>query len=367
MSDNGDTGIVVMPNASLTVNGGIPKLPVLRNAGFGIEVRGALSATNVEVGFSMLHGVLVDSAAPVLLTTSDVHDSGHHPDFSIDGQIGVYALRASDAGTGIELVGSGLERCAVYDNSGDGIVLGDPATQNGVVYGRILDTDVYGNQVGIRIWQKDTGAASTHYEVLANNILLNRAEGLHVEPSFFIRVFQRSIAAITVNSIHNNARVESADCSGQQTAPQVWFRGQAPFPCTENCVFRPNDAGVPTDPVCDAQTTEISCLQQTDPQFSADTVEHACVWNFSAGYCDFGYPFNGICDTGTPNSIWGYEGTGINLPLTVGMFVSERAAVNGRNDLWKFGGQANRDFFIDSDPDSFSDVSSCSAPPNVCP
>jgi hypothetical protein len=369
VSDNGDSGVVVLPNAALTLTGGTPKLPVLRNAGLGLDVRGALSATDVEVGFSLEHGVLVDSAAPVLLTNCDVHDSGHHPSRSLDAQIGVYALRASDATVGLTLDGTLLETCLIHDNSGDGIVLGDPSFQNGVVYGRIRDTVIFANTVGIRIWEKDTGAASTHYQLVATNVYLNRAEGLHLETSFFIRHSVSEIAAITSSNFHNNAREATADCSGQQTAPQVWFQGRAPFPCTSNCTFRPNTfpGDVPTDPVCHAQTTELECLDQTDPQQSADTVAHACAWNQVTGYCDFGYPFSGVCNTGTPNAIYGYTATGLNLPLTVGMFVSGKAAVQGTNDEWLRGGQVNRDFTFDSDPESSASVTSCQPPPLFCP
>jgi hypothetical protein len=203
--------------------------------------------------------------------------------------------------------------------------------------------------------------------VRLSQIYLNRASGLHVQSSFAIRSnVLTKLRHYDGNAIHNNARMPSADCSGAQTAPQVWFDGPASFRCSGDCTYRPDGSGIPTDPVCAAQDNEVACDNQ-NTSVSVDFFEHACVWNASLGYCDLGYRFGGACGGSDENQLWGYEGTGSNLPNSVGLYVSGGAAVNVEGSSWLEGGILNKDVFrLDSD-DAIENLLSCSPTPTTCP
>jgi hypothetical protein len=334
------------------------------NGGSGLRIEGGVSADQVESGGNGSDGVRVDSADFVALNGADVHDNTG---------AGVRVLRASSSsgartGEGLVIGDNVSSRVTIGYNGGDGVVLGDPNLQTGIINARISNADVFGNETGILVRERNLDSASTHDAIVLVNIFLNRSSGLHVQQSYFLRrITGHSIEAFSGNVIHNNARVPSADCSGTQSAPQVWFEGQAPFPCSGDCTYRANDSGIPTDPVCEAQVAESDCRNQTDPIASGDGNEHSCVWNADAGHCDFGYPFRGVCDTSSPNILWGYQGTGLNLPNTLGLFASDNAAVNAEQNQWKSGGRQNQDFGTSGDDDATVYADSCGLAPVVCP
>jgi len=80
------------------------------------------------------------------------------------------------------------------------------------------------------------------------------------------------------------------------------------------------------------------------------------------------YPFKGSCASSTANSIYGYQGTGINLPSSVGLYASARAAVRADGNDWLRNGKENQDWVEDGDLDSFvSSWNYCAPPPIACP
>jgi hypothetical protein len=367
ISDNHDTGIVIHPGASLTITGASSdaRLPILRNAGHGIDVRGELTATNVEVGLSALHGVRVASDAPVTLVGIDVHGSGAHPTFPTADQAGIYVMRAAHPHG---LLVQGLNG-TVHDNTGHGVVLGHPTQQTGPVYGRIGDLQIHGNAgVGIRIQQKDDVTAPTASMILGNNIYDNGQGGVHFSRSSQ-RYDENSQLQRTFsgNDVHHNA-VSGTSChfsSADQTVSQIVFDG--PIAGTDPTVSDtgptpgPDEVAYPLDHRCywgqsvaDGRiTSAIACNNLNDPGDSfpdSGGISNHCLWNGTQ--CRLAWDVGGeegsfSCDSGV-NRIFAYVNDPIVSQQTQkGIYATNGAYVRARRNIWGTGG-ASEGFFADS-------------------
>jgi hypothetical protein len=330
------------------------RLPILRNAGHGIDVRGELTATNVEVGLSALHGVRVATDAAVTLVDIDVHGSGNHPTLPVPDQAGVYTLRAAHP-EGLVFVGlSGT----IHDNSGHGIALGHPTQQTGPVYGRIEGLQIYSNAgVGIRVQQRDDVTAPTASMILANNIYDNGQGGVHFSRSSQRYQDNAERRSFNANDVHHNAVVGTpcVPAAADQTASQIVFDG--PIVGTDPTVSDagpnpgPDPLAYPLDHRCywgqsvgDGRiTTGTDCVNMSDPG-SPDSggINNHCLWNGTQ--CRFAWDVGGeegpSC-VGT-NRIFAYVNDPVGPQDTQkGIFATNGAYVRARENSWGPGGGLN--------------------------
>ncbi len=374
--DNGAGGIVVHPGASLL----LADASVLRNAGSGLDVRGELSATNLDVGFNSGYGVLVETDAPVQMTDCKFHDSGHHPTLPTTGSDGIRILRASDA-AGFLMHGLGSR---VNDNTGNGITLGHATDQSGAVYGYLRDAQIYNNQFGIRVQQKDDVAARTGSTILDNNVYNNALSGLYMSTSTQVSVLTDDRRTISSNQFHHNAVTgQCTHDTGDQVASQVVFDG--PVSGTDPSVSDvapnagPDPVLYPLDYRCywgaddsDRVDTHAACnnVNRPGPTFADESggISNHCMWNGTQCRLAWdigGTESSGICDS-TLNRIYAYVNDGIMDPATQrGVYASNGAYVRARFDTWgvlgPFAGvyaDQNSDAQVDSDNDCGS-VSTC--------
>lgn len=354
-SDNGSTGIVILTGGALEISGDTPqaRLPILRNGGFGMEVRGELLATNVKIGESADHGILVESDVPVEFVNCQVNNSGNHPAETNADRAGVLALRASGGLTwrGVESV--------VRDNTGHGFVLGHATDQSGPVRGRISDTQIYANNIGIYVEQKDLTVATTTSKILANNIYGNRGSGVYIKTSYqdyFTNNF-REDRAFSSNDVHRNAvtpvetNVCTAAAGARQSASQIVFDGPiATMDLDFDPAMGPDATAYPDDSACywgpdpgaTPIATEAECnnLNNPAPAFGDGVIRH-CIWNGSQCRIAWdmgGTESSGSCDSAR-NRVWNY----VNLPISTQTTQRGVAALNGayvraRRNQWGAGG-----------------------------
>jgi hypothetical protein len=177
---------------------------------------------DVEIGLSGRHAVRIETDAAVTLVGVDVHDSGKHPTTPTADQAGIFAVRASHA-DGLRIQGNGGR---VHDNSGHGVVLGHPTEQTGAVYGFVGDLQIFGNQIGIRVQQKDDVAAPTASTILSNNVYDNAQAGIYISRSSQRYTATADRRAFSSNDVHHNG--VTGGCTpetGDEVASQVVFDG----------------------------------------------------------------------------------------------------------------------------------------------
>ena len=367
IADNGAHGIVVHPGASLTVDGGTGRVASARNLGIGVDVHGTLVAANIDIASNGSHGMLVETDTAVLLQAVSVHENGGN---------GIYVLRAS--GTPLESLSQpsasfklepvGLPRNQIHGNLGDGVVLGDQVAQSGIVNAAVSGTVIANNGAaavfgasfggaGLRIEEKDADTASTHWSIHSNDIYDNRGLGVHLRPSFPVPIGVDGLAFVD-NSIHHNAQPANPSClaqggfenDGLALAPQVWVEGPLPY----------------EDPVCSEHSgNQVACEDQNDPVQSVDGNVHGCV--FANPTCRTAYNLSGVCGA-SANRFYNYTGTGRELPLTVGFYISGGAAVLADRNHWQFGGSPFLDWALGGGPEDFIRVPSlCTGFQPSCP
>ena len=118
--------------------------------------------------------------------------------------------------------------CTVSGQVGDGVALGHPSEQTGLVRARIDSLQIFDNAVGIRVRQRDAVDHATISRIAFNNVYSNRDGGIHLAtsyqlPNFTEPDFRFDVTPFAGNDVHHNA-VQSADCAGPQTAAQiVWL------------------------------------------------------------------------------------------------------------------------------------------------
>jgi hypothetical protein len=337
---NGASGVVVVEGGMLTVTGS----RVLGNAGHGIDLRGGLSASAVEIGSNGGYGILVDSAAPVVLTDCDIHHNG---------QTGVYAIRASNA-TGLVLEGF---QSQVHDNGGNGVTLGDLTAQTGAVLARIADAQIFGNQIGIRVQQKNAGALRTTSTIVFNNIFDNVQSGLYLSSSFQ-KPLTSQLPPYIGNDVHHNAVVGlCTPATGDQFASQVVFDG--PISAEPALVAACGQAEIDTQNEC------VSLLNSNGALSGGVTNE--CVWNGSQCVPAWGMRGNdaSFCQDSSRNRIFAYVRDSTADPFTQrGIAAINGAMVNARSNSWGSGGAINGIFSSsDSGIDATNDCGSISACP----
>lgn len=355
VSDNGAAGIVVMVGAKLNISGNIAanvRLPVLRNGGSGIEARGSLIATFLKIGQSADHGVLVESSDPVEFINSQVNDSGRHPAGEIAGRAGVLVLSAPQ-----EFLWHGTSS-VVRDNTGHGFVLGHSTDQSGAVIGRVLDSQIYANDIGILVEQKNATSLTTTSTIVANNIYANRGSGVYIKTSY--QGFDSLHLAFAANDIHRNAvtPLETNVCvyelGAAQSASQIVFDG--PVANTDlnfDTATGPDAVDYPADHACywgpDPGATPIadenSCIALNDPD--PQGTNHHCVWNQSLSQCRIAWDVGGnetisdTCDS-SRNRIWNYVVNPVGSQLTQrGIAGLNGAFIRARRNQVGRGGQFN--------------------------
>jgi hypothetical protein len=316
VSDNGGPGIFVAAGAELEIAGasGQAKVLVLRNGGVGIEARGRLTAMNAKVGQNAEHGVLVESNDLVEFVDSQLNDNGRHPTGENPGKAGALVLRAT-----AEFIWHGTSS-VVRDNTGHGFILGHATDQSGMVIGRVLDSQIYANDIGVFVEQKNSTSLSTASTIVANNIYANRGSGVYIKTSY--QAFDSNGLAFGANDIHRNAvtPLETNICvhelGASQSVSQIVFDGPIANTDVDFAVETgPDPVDYPEDHACywgpEPGLTPIAdsdaCNDLNDP----DGTVHHCVWNAALGQCriawDAGGSENAIdtCDF-SRNRIWNY-------------------------------------------------------------
>ena len=353
-SDNGGAGIVVSAGAELEISGTEQaKVLILRNGGVGIEARGRLTATFVKVGQNAEHGVLVESSELVDFLNSQLNDNGRHPAGDNPGQAGALVLSAP-----AEFRWHGTSSI-VRDNTGHGFILGHATNQTGPVIGRILDSQIYANDIGIYVEQKNASNLSTKSTIIANNIYANRGSGVYVKSSY--QGFDFDDRAFAANDIHRNAvtPLETNICvfelGAAQSASQVVFDG--PIATTDldfAAETGPDPNEYPEDHACYWGPTpgpapiadSTSCIALNDPD--AEGTNLHCVWHPGLAQCRIAWDaggketLNDTCD-GTRNRIWNYTVNPVGSQLTQrgvaglnGAFVRARRNQVGRGGEFDF-------------------------------
>jgi hypothetical protein len=357
VSDNDGTGVLVHACSSLTITGtgGFPasNVQILNNGGIGIDVRGALTATWVAVGRSAGHGIKVESDQPVLLTDVDVHNSGKHPTLPPAESFGIYVLRTSVPATSIEdgfLIQSteSQGRSHVRYNAGHGIVLGDAAAQSGPVYGSVRDVQMYENDIGIRVEQKDPVTAPTHSNIAGNNIFNNDGSGISMKTSYQRPLPGEDRRVITSNDVHHNAVVGDG-CStldDVQTASQIVFDGKV---MGSDPASPPNAGSFPDDYACyqngGVPVPEFNCDRMNDPEdVLSGGVNNHCIWTGTE--CRLAWDMSGTVGTGecgtSDNRIFAYINHPVEAEITQkGVVATNGAYVLARRNTWGVGGADN--------------------------
>ena len=288
----------------------------------GLVVAGACSGTfaRMEVRNFAGEGVLVNSASPD--SSEFVYVDLHH------NQTGFKAL----SGNVVMSQGGGLQQQSrVHDNAGDGIVLGDPVDQTGVVAALIQNTHMDHNEIGLMVQQADADAKSTHWTLFGSEIELNRGPGLYVSTSFPERA--DSGAMISGNVIGTNGWTSQETCiadlnspppgPADETASQIVFDGVFPATAeaTQACLAYTVEGGAPQDqPVaCNADFANGCVYNQNAP-------DHKCrpAWDISAPPPPTGQP----CTDTNANTIAGYHRGGPeNEDVRVGVVAANGAWV----------------------------------------
>ncbi|MEX2150859.1 MAG: right-handed parallel beta-helix repeat-containing protein [Steroidobacteraceae bacterium] len=333
-SDNGSSGIVILNGAALTITGETSqaKLPVLRNGGSGMEIRGQLLATNVSIRESTGKGILIDSNASVKLTNPEssfnggdgIHVRGTPGESNLDDA----TLALDEEDYGFIMVGPDS---SVSNNGGHGIHLGDAVQATDV--SAFLDLGIVHHNAGSGILMEqdadvqpgaDCGESAgypgctgaTIHGVIVHD---NDAAGVELRTSFLM---PRKIAntfyglGFTSNKIFHNAI--GPGCSAVQTQPQVLVKGLVGL-----------GAGA-----CGAADDVETCEGANSP------VNQHCYWTGSS--CIVTWDLRGAqdCDgsTANPNQIHSYntnsDPTG-SSELSVGMYASDGAIVWADNNTWR--------------------------------
>lgn len=412
ISDNNGAGIVIHPVALLTISGSsdTARLPVLRNRGVGIDVRGALRATLVNVGYSGNEGLRVDTQAPVELFGCDVHDSGNHPGGALPDKAGILALQ-TDLGTGLRLASSVLPfgTGLIHDNSGHGVAVGDASLQTGLVFGFVGDQQIYRNDEGIHVAQRDSVAQATSSTIVSNNIYDNRGAGVHLGTSTQRYIVGPDERTFSSNDVHHNA-VTGEGCvpaTASQADSQIVVDG--PISGTDPTVSNQSASGCPTDTdggvpcvpcgsdpdsncmgpnslsfdrdfICywgaandgtaaSRNDSPTNCNQMNNPNGpDSGGINNHCLWNGTQ--CRFAWDMGGRegiaeCDS-SRNRIYGYVNDQIQNPASQkGLAAKFGAYVRARRNTWGSGGPLNgiyedtsSDSRIDPDDDCGS-ISTC--------
>ncbi len=321
--DNLGDGVRIDAGAGMTLTDTL----VLRNRGRGIAAFGELTATRVEVALSGDHGVLVQSADPVELLSANVHGSGRHPAGATPNRAGLRVLRASDP-AGLLLQGG-----EVSDNSGHGIALGDFAAQTGAVTARIEAMQIFANEVGIDVRQRDNAARRTTSTIVGNNVHDNRRSGIYFLPSFLGFTGPDGLA-IAGNDVHHNAVTPAGACApgvATQSAAQIVFEGFVAVDAPAAAACHP--PGVDTKAECDR-------LNDPDDPLSNGVNNH-CVWNgFSCAVAwDMGGSEGAGACGGSSNRVSAYVNDPTAPPETQkGVVAKFGALVRASRNTWGIGG-----------------------------
>lgn len=314
--DANATGVILEPTAIVTMDG----VQVTASAGNGIEARGQLSASNSQISGSGGDGILIDSADGVTLTNLQVHRNA---------MAGVRVLRADNAGLFFGGVSS-----QVYDNGGDGVMLGDEISQTGKVVALFDLGEIWGNTVGVRAQQKNETTHSTTTTMHGVIIHDNRSSGVYLKSSFLKRrvVGQTIYTRVTSNRIFHNAM--AIGCSAPQSAPQVMVDGPVSVTpeeaqsCSTNIEADCRTAGAAGNP---CYWTGFSCVT---------------VWDLRGA-------LNCNDITANPNQIHSYNTNTDPIgssELSVGMYARNGANVWADNNSWRTGVEAQN---VDQDASSF--------------
>lgn len=288
-----------------------------------VEPTGSVTLDRVVVSASGGDGIRIDSASGATLT--DIESAGN-------GQAGVRVLRADAAGLFI-----GGSASSVHDNVSDGIILGDLEAQTGKVVAHIELVSVYGNEVGVRVQQKNEATDSTTTTLNGNMIHDNRGSGLRLRSSFLRRRVFGSVTymAITGNKIFHNAI--GPGCTSAQTAPQIMIQGIVSV--------TPEEATICSAPL------------QSDCE-AAGAGGHPCYWTGTA--CTPMWDLRGALDcddvTASPNQVHSYNTNTDPIgssELSVGLYASEGANVWADNNSWRTGDESQN---VEQDPSSFVDA-----------
>ena len=364
VSDNWSTGIVVVDGSALTITGETAqaRLPILRNGGIGMEIRGEMIATNLSVRESFDTGILVDSDSKVKLVNLDLSDNTGHG-IHVRGAPGesnlddaTLALDPEDYG--FQMVGPDTR---VSNNAGDGIHLGDPAQTNDV--SAFFDLGIVSGNTGAGIVMEqnaalgqgaDCGAsagypgctgASIHGVIIHDN----GDSGVKLHTSFLMpRKIGNTFYGLgfTSNKVFHNAI--GPGCSAAQTQPQILVSGP------------PGNSPA----ACDTfDGDQAACEGANNP------VNQHCYWTGST--CLVTWDLRGAqdCDdnTANPNQIHSYNTNTDPVgssELSVGMYAQQElnpgtgANVWADNNSWRTGDESQN---VDQDASSFIDADT------ICP
>ena len=367
------------PNPPSEPTSTVTDVVVRDNGRAGVRALGGLDALRLEADGNGEEGVLVDSAALVLLQNAFVHDNLG---------AGVRALGASDVPYGLRLEGLGG---IVRDNAGDGVILGDTTVaQARVVRGFVGDLQIYGNETGIRVRQRDDATYFTGSTILSNNVFNNRGPGLHMSTSRQISLENPDRRTIAGNDFHHNAVTGSPDvCTAQaadQSSSQVVFDGpvSGTDPVVSNMApdIGPDPQLYPLDYRCywgaddsDAVTTLAACnnVNNPGPTFEDESggINNHCLWNGTQ--CRLAWEFGGTegtaeCDS-SRNRTYAYinDITAPGAPATQrGVFATNGAYVRARRNIWGVLGP-NSGVFADDTEDARIDADNDCGSISTCP
>jgi hypothetical protein len=394
--DGGD-GIAIEPDGDLLLQDS----RILQNDRIGLDVRGGLDASAIEVGFNLGHGVRVESDRRVRLVDAEVHHSGGNstppvpPAFGEEpvslGSIGILVLRASHV-DGFSLRGT---LSTVNRNAGHGIQLGDASAQTGVVRALVADAQIFLNQLGIRVLQKDD-VRRTYSTIVANNIYQNRSYGMHLRSSYQLSRDGMGLEYIASNDVHRNG-VSGTGCTAASGAseshPQVLFEGRvggaapfAPEPPTEIFGWGPDRIQYPQDYRCywgsdapnlpssekTSNAEECSLINNPAPEYQelSKGINNRCVWSPGFGQCRVGWDIAGVeggivCGS-SRNRIFNYINNSIGNELTQrGVAAINGAVVRARRNFWGAGG-ASSATAVDSNSGSHIDPNSSCGVETTC-
>jgi len=326
--DSGGDGLHVEAGGRLVVAAS----SIETSLGNGIDVRGALEATASSVTASGDAGLRVDSDDRVALLDCDVEGSGQHPVAPAPGVAGVLVLRAS-AVDGFEFASG-----AVWNSTGDGIVLGHTTLQSGVVDATVRDCAIFANEVGLRVQQKDFALASTWSQILGNDIHDNRGSGVHLSTSFQKSTPTPERRTFSGNDVHHNAVIGGCTPeTGSQSAAQIAVEGPVggsdpevpsppePMPWPPTADYGPDPVAYPMDFLCHWSYTFTGFPVATEEECNNVNNPALEFWELSGGY-------NNHC-------IW--QGTRCRLAWDLG----------GTEGSGPCGSSSNRVFAYVADPD----------------
>jgi hypothetical protein len=292
---------------------------------------GALSISNtVDVTGTLLSGNNGDNA---FINTGDAGDRIH-----FDGVESTAAVGGPASGAGFRIQGAPgqpgqaltevplnvtsseygfwLDNSDIHGNTGDGVVVSRNATTPNQVTARIGGVnDIHTNGgVGFRL----SGTAITGATIVSNHIFDNADSGVVIGDSIIIPLFNPPIDQLGLgfvkNSINSNA-IESATCTGPQTAPQILVNGNT----QSSAAIATCSANGSDQAACNADRTASNNFHCA---FNANTC--FAVHDMRGGIGD-------NCPTGNRNSIFGYNtsDSGQGAELSVGA----RAVTTGRADM----------------------------------